>query len=486
MADLLNIGNSGLFAAKKALETTGHNIANANTEGYTRQRINLQSTSPVTQSGLNQGNGVRVKDINRIHDPYIEKRLVSNLSSSKYFENRTGQLEQVEMIFNEIDNEGLNKILNRFFNSFRELANQPENETIRSVVRDNAQLIVKDFKRIRETLGDLTKNIDRNIIQSLDEVNIAAKHIAELNTKITTMEASGDETGDLRDKRDQHIRTIAEYFDVHTYQDEKNRFVVSIQGVGTLVAAGEVQSLNFGTNPDGTAPNNQGSIDIFFEDRKSFPVTSKIRGGKIGALISVRDGDLDALKSQIDQIAYNTTKSVNAIHRRGFVNREIDIIDGEEPVKFDRRGPTGQINFFEDIKNVKGAAEKIELSYEVKEDLSNIITALDVNSPGDNRIALAISKLQHEKILDNGTTTLEEKYLQSIGNVGMETGKSRLDQEQAEGLLTQSQTIKERVSGVSIDEETSNLVRFQHAYEASAKVMSTADDMFKTVLALKK
>ncbi|MCK5882522.1 MAG: hypothetical protein KAG61_02445, partial [Bacteriovoracaceae bacterium] len=149
MSDLLSIGVSGLNVSKKALETTGHNMANANTEGYSRQKVVQTSNTPISKGGLVHGTGARIVNINRVHDEFIEKRLNASISEHEYFQERSLQLEQVENIFNEIDNEGLNKILNRFYNSFRDLANQPENETIRSVVRDNASLVTKDFRRIR-------------------------------------------------------------------------------------------------------------------------------------------------------------------------------------------------------------------------------------------------------------------------------------------------------------------------------------------------
>ena len=129
-------------------------------------------------------------------------------------------------------------------------------------------------------------------------------------------------------------------------------------------------------------------------------------------------------------------------------------------------------------------AAYIQLSKPVLQDLTNIVTAEKHNSPGDNRIALAISKLQHEKVLDGGTTTLEEKYLQSIGKIGLETGKARLDTEQSEGLKALTESLREKIAGVSIDEETANMLRYQHAYEASARVMKSAGEMFQTVLAI--
>jgi flagellar hook-associated protein 1 FlgK len=152
VADLLGIGRTGLNASKKSLEVTGHNLSNVNTEGYSRQRV-IQSTAiPVSVGGFINGTGVKIDGVKRFNDEFIDKRLNSALASNKYYEARADNLEQVENIFNELDSDGLNQVMNKFFNSFRELANQPENETIRSVVRDNATLVIKDFRRIRGTL----------------------------------------------------------------------------------------------------------------------------------------------------------------------------------------------------------------------------------------------------------------------------------------------------------------------------------------------
>jgi flagellar hook-associated protein 1 FlgK len=155
------------------------------------------------------------------------------------------------------------------------------------------------------------------------------------------------------------------------------------------------------------------------------------------------------------------------------------------PASFDQVGPTTGINFFDLPDNIEDAAHNITISNDVRSDLSNICTALNPNAPGDNRIALAISKIQHEKMLGDGTTTLEEEYLKTVGRVGLDSAKSKLDYEQAEGILTQTKSIRERISGVSIDEEAASMIKFQHAYEASAKIMRAADEMFKIVLSIK-
>jgi flagellar hook-associated protein 1 FlgK len=168
------------------------------------------------------------------------------------------------------------------------------------------------------------------------------------------------------------------------------------------------------------------------------------------------------------------------------VNRTVSIDNDGRPSPMDANGLTTGLDFFAQPLDKEGAAISIDLSESVKSNLSNIAAALSPNAPGDNRVAIAISKLQHERIAGEENVTLEEKYLQTIGNIGLETGKSRLDAEQANGLLAQATSIRERLTGVSIDEETANMVRFQHAYEASAKMMQAADEMFKTILELKR
>ncbi len=487
MADLLGIGKTGLAASKKSLEVTGHNLSNVNTEGFSRQRVNQSTAIPVSVGGFVQGTGVRVNGVTRFNDEFINKRLSTAIGNNQYYEARSENLSQVENIFNELDSDGLNQVLNKFFNSFRELANQPENETIRSVVRDTANLVVKDFRRIRETLDQQATNIDRKVQNSVQGVNQLLHHVADLNGKITSIEASQGESGDLRDQRDLALRNLSEHFKIHTYSDEKNRFIVTAQGIGTLITGLNVQELATVTKNKNDSTNNMnGSVEIVLKDRPSQKITDLFRGGSLAAVVKVRNEDLKKLQNDIDGIAYQFTTSVNTIHRQGFVSRQIKIGENGEPVKIDGKGLTTGIDFFKQPLEVENASNFIDLSDLVKKDLSNVAAALAPNAPGDNRVAIAISKLQHEKISGEGNVTLEEKYLQTIGSIGLETGKARLDAEQATGILAQATSLRERLTGVSIDEETANMVRFQHAYQASAKMMAAADEMFKTVLDIKR
>lgn len=487
MPDILNVGITGLHTSKKSLETTSHNIANVNTEGYSKQRVHQTTNSPVSKSGLIQGTGARIDRIARDHDKFVEKKLQGNISSEQFFKHRTEQLEQVENIFNEVDQDGLNKVLNRFFNSFRELSNAPENETIRSVVRDNAQLVVKDFNRIKDTLDGIVNGINGKIKGEVYEINEITKRIAHLNKKISTMEVVKNETGDLRDQRDNLIRELAKSFKIHTYEDGQGQYVVNAVNVGTLVTGGAINELVAGpVSAEAATSGIPGAVEVYFKGRPSGPITTKFKSGRISSLIQVRDKDIKDMYDKIDLIAHELVQTTNAIHRRGFVNRRLQVDANGNPPLQDAKGPTTGLNFFKNLDGVKNAAANIDLADSVKTDLTNIATAISPNAPGDNRVAVAISKIQHERILGGGVATLEESYLSSIGNLGLQTRKANLDHEQAEGLKALTENIKQRVSGVSLDEEAANMVKYQQAYEANAKVMKTAEEMIQTIMNIKR
>lgn len=486
MTNLLNIGASGLAAAKKSLQTTGHNISNVNTEGYSRQRVTQHTNAPVFKGGIMQGTGVRVTGVRRIHDQYLERRILSNNTEKNYYENLHDQLSQVENVFNEMEADGLTFVLNKFFNSFRELANQPENDVIRSVVRDNAVLVTKDFQRVHQTLDNLSHDIDLNIEQEVNGINSLMSTITYLNKKIANLEAIQDETGDFRDQRDLAVKKLAKSFKISTYTEDDGSFVVSAEGVGTLISGGHYQELGArATSKEDNSSKKDGSYEVFFVSRPTNDITSSFKGGRIASFLRARNQDIEGLKKKINTLAFNMANFVNAIHRRGYTNNKA--IDNTQAKSQNGQiiGQQTGVNLFKVPTSIENAAEALELSDAVKKDPNNIATALEAGKPADNRIALAIAKLQHERVMENGASTMEEFYLKSVGKIGIEVGKAQFDRKQAEAMLTQSETLRERISGVSIDEEAANLVKFQQAFDASAKVMQTANDMFDTVLRIK-
>jgi flagellar hook-associated protein 1 FlgK len=484
--DLLNIGKSGLFTAKQSMSTTSHNIANANTEGFSRQEVRTKTGVTINEGDYNIGTGVDIQSIKRGHDELVEKKLNSALSSHKFNEERSTQLGHIEEIFNEVNSEGMNKVLNRFFNTFRELANRPEDETVRGLVRENAKIVVGDFHRIQGEIDNIRGGINKKVNLVVDDINGIGKNIAKLNVEIATLEVAGGEASDLRDRRDMALRQLAEFFPVTAYYDEKSRFVVNAENLGTLVVGDQVQELSVGNRvPEGAAADQKPSMEIYFKSRPTEHVSNKFRSGVLGALLKSRNEDLRNVESQLDELAHGLANATNAVHSRGYSNRSVPVDESTGlPMPGLANGPVTGINFFKPPTAKNRAAEYLQLSDEIMADVNNIATGLEPNKPGDNRVAIAISKLQHEKVLGEGNATFEETYLKTVGNVGMQQAKAKIDTEQSDGILAQAKSIKERISGVSLDEETANMVRYQNAYEASAKVIKASDEMFKAVLGL--
>lgn len=467
------------------MATTSHNIANANTEGFSRQEVRTETGVTLPTSDYVMGTGVEIQSIRRSHDELVEKKLNSSITNHKFSEERSLQLGHVEEIFNEVNSEGMNKILNRFFNSMRELTNQPENETIRNVVRENAKIVVDDFHRVQSDLDGVRASLNKKISLTVDESNILMKNIARLNKEINIQEVSGGMANDLRDQRDNSLRTLAEFFPITCYSDDKGQYIVSIEGVGSVVSGGLCQELAVGsTVRDGKNSTDKGNLEIFFASRPGIPISDGIKGGTVGAQLKTRNEDIIGLETQLDQLAHGLVLATNAIHRRGFANHPVPVDSMGNPIPNAAGKKVTGINFFKEPLDIKRAAEYIDISDDIKADVNNIAAALEANKPGDNRIAIAISKLQHEKVLGDGTSTFEEQYLKSVGSVGLQAGKSKIEEEQAHGILAQAKSFKERLAGVSLDEEAANMVRYQNTYEASAKVIKASDEMFKAVLGL--
>lgn len=479
MADIFGIGKSALDATKQQLSTASHNIANANNEEFTRQRVTLRTNTPIGHGNFATGSGVNVRDIRRVHDELVEKRLNNSISANNFDNERATQLGRVEEIFNEINSDGMNKLLNRFFNSFRELANQPDNETVRSIVRENARIVVGDFKRQTNEIDTIRNGIDKNLELATIDINQIAYSISNLNKQIATMENTSQEVGDLRDQRDSAVRTLSEYFGLKTYSDDSGQFTVNIEGVGTLVTGTSVQEMKVGKRLDGET--GRGITDIYFSDRPQTPISHKFQGGKLQALFKTRDVEVKNVEDEVNELAYSLSKATNAVHRQGFKHGQHPEDQYGNVIASPNDKITG-IDFFQEPNTKVRAAEYLDLSVDIKEDLNNIATGYEANKPGDNRIAIAISKLQHEKIIKGGSTTLEEHYLQTMGGIGLKAGKAKVDLDQSSGILAQAKSVKQRISGVSIDEETANMMKYQQAYQASARVIKTADEMFDSVL----
>ena len=469
--NVMNTGRSGMMAAKTAIATTGHNVANVNTEGYSRQRVQLSSQAPHVARGtkIMVGHGADVSRVERVNDEYIGKQLRNAERDLAHAEEKDVVLKQAEDIFNEMNGEGMNRLISRFFNEFRKLSNDPDSEAIRQSVREASQALVNNFHRVRRELIDVRNHIDARIEGNALEANSLADQIKELNLKIKSAEIAGASPNDLLDKRDEALRKLGSFMELTMHKDKDGAYIVDVVGVGPLVAGPTVERFSVFRSPADDQGKPEGAFDLATSASSRSIVTHQIKGGKMGALLDARDHTLSVMLTRLDDLAYNIAGTVNQIHTQGFT----------------REGFQG-VNLFSPVFQRERAAEFINLSDEVKHSVNNIAAAAIPDAPGDNRIAVAISGLQHQKIMSNGTTTMDDFFNSIISEVGVTAARNRSTLNQQKDIRQQLAKLKDQISGVSIDEETTNLLQFQHAFDASAKVIQVADDMLKTILEIKR
>jgi flagellar hook-associated protein 1 FlgK len=472
--NVMQTAQSGMMASKAAIATTSHNITNANTEGYSKQHVEFAADVPPPSLLQNSqmGRGVLVSRIERSNDSYLDKQIRTGNQEQAQFEEKDVHLNQVEDIFNEMGGEGLNRMMAQFFNEFRKLANDPESEAVRQSVREASQAMVTDFKRLRKEVQDVSKHIDSRLEGYSREVNSLVTEIRNLNQQIVQVEGAGrvrEAANDLKDKRDLALKNLSSYMNITTHEDEHGALNVDIPGIGPLITGSQGEKFEVERSPANAQGKLDGALDLRTGATASNTVTSTLKGGKMGALLEVRDKTVNTILERLDDMAFTIANAVNEIHEQGFT----------------REGVQG-VRFFNKLTDKNRAAEYLDLSDAVKGNVNNIAAAAQLDAPGDNRIALAVSGIQNLRVMNGGKASIDDYYNSIVSDVGVLRSRNRADMKQQQGINSQLSKMRDQLAGVSLDEETTNLLQYQHSFDASAKVIQVADEMLNTVLNLKR
>jgi flagellar hook-associated protein 1 FlgK len=474
--NILSIGQSGLSSTKKGIQTSAHNLANVHTEGFTRQRTNQATNHVEFSENVVMGTGSYVKKVERMHNGQVTHKINISTSEDEYLKERFDQLSLLENTYNEMENERLNQLMARFFNSFRNLAANPDNGTVKALVAEDAKILIRNFQSVYSKVTELSDSLNIRMDEAVNDINSLLSGVTELNSKILQIESAHGEAGDLRDSRDLKIHELSKFFKLNTYQDEIGRYTVNAENIGTIVSGPIAQKFtSHSPPPENKEDYFQNGKEIYINDRKK---GSRFQQGKLSAMVSTRNNEFVKIQKKLDSIAWTFANAVNAIHRKG--NTTAYVKDGQ--VMPERTN----INFFDVPEGQFRSAELLDLTDEIKEGSHNLALSYRKGALGDNRIAIAISQLSHEKIADKMTKTLEEDYLQAISEVALTLSKTKVDKEQTESVLASLNAMREQTSGVSIDEETAKMAQMQNAYNASARVIKVADEMMQTVLDLKR
>ena len=553
----LHMGQHALSINQRAMQTVGHNIANQETEGFSRQQVHSGTAAP-DPTGV--GGGAKAQPTSRVYDKFVQRKILQENPRSGMFKSRGEFLQKIEIIFSETEGNGLHQALNEFWNSRSQLSNQPESESARIQVRERSDVLARRFRGMHSQLDGLRNEINGRLVATINKVNELGQKVAELNRQIISYESGQRNANDMRDARNQAIEDLSELVDVNSFENPNGRVTVIIGRDWTLVEGnnryqleGKMKGGELGMlRIDGVSIN---------DNRRD--LTRIFREGEMSEMLRMRDDTIVGYQHNLDEIAFNLAGQVNKIHATGTgINSATDMMKStfglnstalSQPLPFLKDGifqlhlvdPHNEIletyeieiqagidtlpdivqrlnqtisdpgllqasieadgsmllqsasdykfifgedqssitqvlglnSFFDTLKG----AEDIQLSEHIRENTNNISTGKDL-IPGDNRVALEIAKLQTRPTMRDETMTFDEYYNGVLTGMGLKIQRNKTEQAQQESMVRQFKEIRSSISSVNMDEELTDMMQYQKAYEASARFINTVDRMMETVI----
>ena len=450
----ITIGGRALSAYQAAMDIIGHNIANANTEGYSRQRATLAATLPDAMAYGAVGTGVEVSDVRRIRDAYLDLQKYAELGTLGQWEMKDDALRQLEVYFPEPSDTSLNNLLSNFWQAWSDVANSPDDQISRVNLIQQSLLLTDSINNTRSKMGQCQENIDGLIESKVDEVNSITSQIAVLNGQILSSETGGHPANDLRDTRDLLASQLSKIIDFSLNEQADGTYAISIGGRPAVWATqtSEIEAVPDGSNGNLVALRWKGTGEEITPSN-----------GELAGLIDARDVSIPAYIDKLDALVTSLMGAVNDLHVVGHD------LNGDEGIAFFSGSDASDITVNQDIQ-----------------DDPSLIAAASSANPGDNANARAIAALMDTSIDINTLSTTFSKYYQSqiIGSLGIETQEAGQTRENESLIVDQLSDNIQAVSGVSLDEEMTTMIQYQHAYEAAAKYMIMAGQMLDSLMAI--
>lgn len=456
---LLNVGATGLHAQGFGMGVASQNAQNANTVGYTRRDVRFDPISPPPDGG----GGVAVRGSRRVMDQFLERRLLGATAAKAEASSRSEALSVLDRVLADVEG-GLGASLDDFEVALSELTGRPADPATRGQVLATAERLAVAFNQAAQEIDRTRADIDTQIEREVDGINETLRSIGELGVQIQKSEIGGREASDLRDRRDQLVRELGEKLPVEVIAEDSGAIQVLLGGGPSLVNPdGSVAQLS--AQPDATT----GAMHLFrTTSGVDQDVTAYADSGALGGLVAARDGALADSEAALDQLAFDFAAAYNTAHAAGY---------GTD-------GVSGR-NLFTPIAAVDGAAAAFSVSTGVLGEPDRLAAASDpALAAGDNRNALALAALADADIARGGRMTAQESLGALVSEAGQAIRGAHLDADFADDAAAQIQSMRDSVSGVSVDEEMIALSRYQRGYQASLRVVQAADAMLQELVNL--
>jgi len=473
----IEIGRRALQAQRLGIDVTAHNIANANTPGYSRQVARLATTSPYAAPAFNRpgttgqvGTGVYVQQIARMHDAFIQQQINTELHSLGYWEKRQQVLQELELSFLEPTDVGIRSALDQFWQSLQDLSKNPESAAARSVVRERALILTETVRNTYAQFAPMRHNIDLQIRAGAERINALARQIASLNAEIRKVLVAGDTPNDLYDQRDLLIEELSQLADVQVIEREGGMVAVTIGGVALVE----------GVNARAIEVRNAADTGYAVLTWSGTDLGVTFTSGEMRALIEARDELIPYYMDQLNEFVRALVKEINDVHEQGY--GLLDTFDPSAGPPYPQ--PPGR-KFFNDgdvdPSYWKDAAANFSLAEEILLDARHIAASAS-GTEGDGSNALRMAQVHQKAINALNGATFGEFLGAVVAGLGVQSSMATSMVEHQEVMLGHLERLRASVSGVSIDEEMTNLIQFQHAYAAAARLVTTVDEAIETII----
>lgn len=548
MSSIFSLTRSALTAAQAGVTVTSQNIANATTEGYSRQAVKQSAAAPQAMGSGFIGRGVEVKTTERVYSQFLGDQMLKAQSSVSSQQAREARLDQLDALVADPD-AGLAPAMEEFFGSLQALSTAPDTAAARLGVLSSAEVVAGRFRATADRVAEVQSAINGELEDSVGRVNQLTGQIAEINLTIARAEgmAGGQPANDLLDQRDVLLRDLSKEVGLTITRQADGRLDLSMGNGQPLLVGQSVFELE--ARPSGTNPLQ---LEVAFKG--SAPGAnlgpSTVSGGRLGGLLEVRSQSVNPLADGLDRLAYTFASEVNRVHATGVrpdggagepifslpaptvtadarntgtavLNASISDLGtlGASPLMLRQTGGQAQLvrtsdgavlaqdanlstvltaaqdqgvslslasgSLAEGDRILIAPARSSALSMEVQiQSADGLATSAGSYRTGDNTTVLALIDLQSAKTLNSGTSSLQGEYGALVSRVGVQTREAQLQAEAGASVLASSETAVQQVSGVNLDEEAANLLKYQQAYQAAGKVMQIAQSMFETLLSV--
>ncbi|MEA3241266.1 MAG: flagellar hook-associated protein FlgK [Pseudomonadota bacterium] len=562
----LNTSRLSLMSQQANIDIIGHNVANVNTPGYSRQVGIVQTTPPLADALGMRGTGVTTTRIMNLYDRFVGMQLNIENSNKGMWNTRGSALADLERTFNETSDYGLLPVMGEFWNAWEDLANNPEGIAQRVSVVEKSKILTATLNSMNEDLLTQKRILGQSIENGVQQLNNLTAQVADLNQTISENELLGNDANDLRDRRNNLLSQISEMIDINYFENERSQVTVLSANGKSLVQGNESYALRVDFDP------LTGDPQIVWHN-DAYPMNETIQSGKLrgwldgwndlksahndlkelssalifhvnqqhvqGYDLEGESGDLffehaimtsEGMGNQGDGILeFDTTSGIDGIDWENLQNyddfeirftenydssdgdQEFEIINTSTGETVDASTITvsdvpGDGDIFIDFNggyfvkinysagNEPQAGDTFSLSFRdnavrtvgVNEALSDPVKIATSDNPlevpGNNGAALKIAQLQHALTMSSNSSSFHEFYSSVVGKVGSLAQMAKNNSEHSALVAEQLQLKQESVSGVSIDEEMTNLIRFQQAYSASARIISKVDELLDNII----